>query len=905
MTGRWSPTVSLVLLAFVAVGAITLMQDLDGVWILVVALPLLVYAVLRTIPAPRWIGAIALVWGLIVIPVYALLGVDWLWAHLTSWRPDPLGSLALGALLIGAAAWLYLRPWWVRRTPRRPLAWTLGTALILVLVPPFGFWFAGWVKGDERSLEQKASVVSRLDVIVLTDETERPAEPEPPFGWSISTWRGQVGEGDRIRWDAAGAPPLVPRDDVDRVLLLMVDGGPERLSRADALPAAPDTGGEIERWLGLADRVTSTFTPTFALLRTDDDTRLRSWNDALAGRRPGTRSGRALSLEGAAGSRTAADLALALAVRAPTGDQDLTLAARHRPALFFDGDEPYPSPLNVDRLLASGRMKLCEQGQAVGRICSAVHRSADLHNGASHLAFEPDELAEVRDQSTIYVNVTRSGNDRPNAIYLDYWWYFPHNPAGAAGGALCGAGFVIAGVTCFDHQSDWEGVTVVLDGDSPSGPPTAVSYAQHSGVTRYTWRALQRLWDRGDLKAFGRRIDTGLRPLVFIARGTHASYPTICRQDKCRVGDLPIKENRHDGGDPWPRDERADCPTVCLEALPARRGGAVPALWNAFDGGWGTTECVLEAICTSSNPPVSPAFQGRYRHPWCADDAIGFFDGRFTRAHPPCTSRRPSAREITGNERLLALGDSFSSGQGAGSYDPGTNGGGNTCFRSPRAWPQELATRLHLVALPSLACSGAVIHDVTTGQLGRISGDPGVVTISIGGNDVGFANVIKSCLLGDCVAKYHRPSGDRLEAEIADVAGRLPSFYRSIRDAAPRARVVVLGYPRLFPSREDWRSAGDCLMRRQISGDEVEYLNALTPALNAAIAGAAKDAGVDFVDATEAFNGRELLCSGETFRETYLRPLQDRLSLVPASFHPNAAGHARLADVAARHLSAP
>ena len=79
-------------------------------------------------------------------------------------------------------------------------------------------------------------------------------------------------------------------------------------------------------------------------------------------------------------------------------------------------------------------------------------------------------------------------------------------------------------------------------------------------------------------------------------------------------------------------------------------------------------------------------------------------------------------------------------------------------------------------------------------------------------------------------------------------------------------------------------------MRRQISGDEVEYLNALTPALNAAIAGAAKDAGVDFVDATEAFNGRELLCSGETFRETYLRPLQNRISLVPASFHPNAAG---------------
>ena len=66
----------------------------------VAALPLVLFAVLRSLPAPRAIGAIALVWGLVVIPVYALLGVDWLWAHLTSWRPDPLGSLVLGALLV-------------------------------------------------------------------------------------------------------------------------------------------------------------------------------------------------------------------------------------------------------------------------------------------------------------------------------------------------------------------------------------------------------------------------------------------------------------------------------------------------------------------------------------------------------------------------------------------------------------------------------------------------------------------------------------------------------------------------------------------------------------------------------------------------------------------------------------
>ena len=74
-----------------------------------------------------------------------------------------------------------------------------------------------------------------------------------------------------------------------------------------------------------------------------------------------------------------------------------------------------------------------------------------------------------------------------------------------------------------------------------------------------------------------------------------------------------------------------------------------------------------------------------------------------------------------------------------------------------------------------------------------------MITISVGGNDVGFAGVLKDCLLGDCVAKYHRPSGDRLEGEIADLAGRLPALYRAIRDAAPRARVVVLGLSEAVP----------------------------------------------------------------------------------------------------------
>ena len=165
------------------------------------------------------------------------------------------------------------------------------------------------------------------------------------------------------------------------------------------------------------------------------------------------------------------------------------------------------------------------------------------------------------------MNVTRSGNDRPNTIYLDYWWYFPHNPAGAAGGALCGAGFVIAGVTCFDHQSDWEGVTVVLDADSPSGPPAAVSYAQHSGVTRYSWRALQRLWDDGDRGPSAGESTPACGRSCSSRAGRTPSYPTSCRRDKCRVGDLPGKRSklRHQGE-----------PARRRRSLAPRRAGGLP-----------------------------------------------------------------------------------------------------------------------------------------------------------------------------------------------------------------------------------------------------------------------------------------------------------------------------------------
>jgi lysophospholipase L1-like esterase len=896
------------LLVAVLGGVVALYPGLATFWAFVATVPFVAILVCRCLPGPRALVVAGMVLGGIVIPVFGLLGVDWLWARLGGARLDPVPSVIAGGVIVGLAAFAYLNPWWVRERTKRPGLAAVGVAMLLVLVPPAVFLVYGEINGSARALTASPTVVSELDVVVLSETSESaPIDPERTLGWRIRPWVGRVA-GDEVRWGPEGPPPPTPAVGADRLILLLVDGAPQRLDDAGELPSAPREQGEVRRWLELVDGLAFEPAPTFALLQTRDEARLARWREPLE-----RRDGEAHSLQEVAGRRTLTDLALKFGVFADTSEADLALAAQHRPALFFDGGERYRTPLNVDELLASGKMRLCDRGQDVRTLCAEIDESADLHNGADHLAFDPDELGEVRANSTIYVNVTRSGNGHHNAVYLDYWWYLPDNPSGSGSGAFCGAGFVIAGITCHDHQSDWEGITVILDGDSRSSSPTAVAYAQHGGVTRYTWRALQKLWDGGDRAGFAKGIDTTRRPLVFVAQGTHASYPTSCPHDKCTVGGVPgiggkrpFKENRHDGREPWFGNDDDGCASICLAALPTRRDGE-PARWNAFDGFWGTTNCAFGLFCSSSQPPRAPAAQHRYDFPWCAHKTFSFDGGRFKRTTERCEGRFPAADELQRGNTLLALGDSFSSGQGAGSYDPGTNGGGNTCFRSRLAWPQLLARKLRLVPLPSLACSGAVTRQVThddrsrkeverrISQVGRISSKPDVVTITIGGNDVGFTDVLQHCVFdADCTRRYRKPAGDVLDREIAALAERLPGVYAAIRRAAPDARLIVVGYPRLFPDTP----TDNCAAARRISSREAVYLNERARALNAAIAGVADAAGAQVVDVTEAFDGAELRCRGKTF----VNRLRLRQKLFPASFHPNAGGQERLAQVIEREV---
>src|SRR5215472_6162542 len=141
----------------------------------------------------------------------------------------------------------------------------------------------------------------------------------------------------------------------------------------------------------------------------------------------------------------------------------------------------------------------------------------------------------------------------------------------------------------------------------------------------------------------------------------------------------------------------------------------------------------------------------------------------------------------------VALGDSYSSGVGAGSYISSSG----SCDRSTKAYSELWATANVPASYSFVACSGATTASVISGQLAALSAQTTLVSITVGGNDVGFSSVMETCVLAStntCVSA--------INAAEAKMTGQLPaqldSVLADITARAPGARVVLLGYPELY-----------------------------------------------------------------------------------------------------------
>ncbi len=219
--------------------------------------------------------------------------------------------------------------------------------------------------------------------------------------------------------------------------------------------------------------------------------------------------------------------------------------------------------------------------------------------------------------------------------------------------------------------------------------------------------------------------------------------------------------------------------------------------------------------------------------------------------------------------QYAALGDSYSSGVGTRVFYEESG----ECDRSPDAYPPKIASK-HSYTLNFEACSGAKTPEVIEKQLGKLTSSTALVTISIGGNDAGFSNVMLNCAL------YYFTCGSAISEADEYIAktlpGKLETTYKDIRAKATTAEVIVLGYPKLFT-----KEGTTCNVNFLTSGNE-KKINESAEKIDAVIKARAEALKFKFVNPTSAFESHEV-CAKEEWLNGQSNPLSE-------SYHPNVKG---------------
>jgi lysophospholipase L1-like esterase len=218
----------------------------------------------------------------------------------------------------------------------------------------------------------------------------------------------------------------------------------------------------------------------------------------------------------------------------------------------------------------------------------------------------------------------------------------------------------------------------------------------------------------------------------------------------------------------------------------------------------------------------------------------------------------------------VALGDSYSSGVGAPPYLSGGCGRSNTSYAARWAATHAVSS----FSFP--ACSGATTVDVLFQQVLSVNANTDLVTVTIGGNDVGFADTMVSCTLGGDSACVNAVNEGIVDTNIL-LPGLLDDTYAAIRSRAPSARVIVLGYPRLVSP------TGSCGLFN-LSTAKRTALNNGADVLSGVIAARAAAAGFTYLDARGPFTGHGACGSSPWINRFNLGAIGD-------SYHPNAAGY--------------
>jgi lysophospholipase L1-like esterase len=242
--------------------------------------------------------------------------------------------------------------------------------------------------------------------------------------------------------------------------------------------------------------------------------------------------------------------------------------------------------------------------------------------------------------------------------------------------------------------------------------------------------------------------------------------------------------------------------------------------------------------------------------------------------------------------RYVALGSSMAAGPGIRPRAPGAPFGSG---RSTRNYAHLVAGQLNL-DLVDVTFSGATTAQLLAEsqrgappQISALDGSESLVTITIGGNDVGYVPLLMAAALRGSIARLAPAIAARLDREAREpafgqVGDSLRAVGAAVRRRAPQARVVFVDYLTLLPPAE--------MPAAPLSADDAELGRHVAACLEELTAGAAQATGCDLVCAGAA--SRDHHCwSTEPWAMGAGWPLPWR----PAPFHPNVAGMRAVADL--------
>jgi lysophospholipase L1-like esterase len=295
-------------------------------------------------------------------------------------------------------------------------------------------------------------------------------------------------------------------------------------------------------------------------------------------------------------------------------------------------------------------------------------------------------------------------------------------------------------------------------------------------------------------------------------------------------------------------------------------------------------------------------------------------------------STRASAATPTA---IVALGDSEISGEGAGSYQSGTNGPSNYCHRSLKAWIKVVA--ISADAKVNLACSGADSANLTSGLQGQY-GEPSQadqlaallaqyqvshVFVTVGANDdPDFGGTATRCVVAYAfLTRYGCANSDgptwasRVSAMQPKVQAALSSIAKVMSGVSHPYQLIVVSYASPTPASPryyDWQYSSKLWNGCPLYNADAKWgHNIATPLLDAAERTVAANVNVRFLDLVNAFDGHELCASGISASQQWVRGVTyDPNSndwytahAVQQSLHPNALGHSKIAGCVAEFVS--